>query len=93
MVRGLGPIPADARESFDLLPCRKRRAVGLPLTHDIGNRLRVSPCKRRRKQDVIELAQMALLRPTRMVEGPAIHLRPPLDNVFTEPVCQEHVQA
>ena len=74
-------------------PGGKIGAPGLAAAHDVGHRLCVAPRQRRRQQDIVELAQMPLLRPARVVERPAVEFGPPLDDVLAEAVGQQHVEA
>ena len=84
MVRRLGPVPAGAGIALDLLARRKDGAPRLAGADDVGDCFGVLPRQRRREQDVVELAQMPLLRPARVVERPAVEFGPPLDDVLAE---------
>src|SRR5206468_12584523 len=78
MVRGLRPVPTGARKTFDFLTGRKDGAPWLAVTDDLRNRGGVLRRQRLRQQDVVQLAQVPLLRPSRVIKTPAIHLGPPL---------------
>src|SRR5690606_17309044 len=93
MIRRLGPVPADARIAIDLLSRRKRSAPGLAAAYDVGDRLGVPLRQRRRQQDVIELAEMPLLRPARVVERPAVEFGAALDDVLAKTAGKQHVEA
>ena len=76
-------------------PGRAERCVrhGWPPRMMSGMAVGIALGQRRRQQDVVELAQMPLLRPARVVERPAVELRPPLDDVFAKAAGQQHVEA
>src|SRR5690242_9489916 len=91
MVRRLRPVPAGARETLDLLSGRKDGAPGLAVADDVGNGGGVLRSQRLRQQDIVELAEMPLLRAARVVEAPAVHLRPPLDDILAKAAGGKHV--
>src|SRR5882757_6763430 len=84
MVGGLRPVPAGAWKALDLLSGRKDGAPGLAAADDVGSRRCVLRRQRLRQQDIVELAEMPLLRPARVIKTPAVHLRSPFDDIFAE---------
>src|SRR5690606_24828001 len=88
----LRPVPTDPREAFDLLPGGKGRAVGLSIADDIWNRLCIASRQGRWQQNVIQLAQVPLLRSARVIQRPAIHFRPSFHDVLAKAVSQQDIE-
>ncbi|BAB48784.1 mlr1400 [Mesorhizobium japonicum MAFF 303099] len=93
MVRRFRPIPAGARKALDFLAGRKDRAPGLAIADDVGNGSGVLRRQPLGQQDIVELAEMPLFGSARVIERPAVHFRPTLDDVLAEAAGRQHVDA